>query len=138
MENMLLDWMAEIIGYPKGAVGNLTSGGSVANLIGIVTARDAHNLKAKDFEKSVIYLSEQVHHSVNKAIRIGGLKECPIRYIPLDKQYRMNAATLEQSILEDKKAGLSPWLVIGSAGTTDTTVGASAGPCAGSAPSVIH
>ena len=53
MENMLLDWMAEIIGYPKGSVGNLTSGGSVANLIGIVTARDAHNLKAKDLEKTL-------------------------------------------------------------------------------------
>jgi len=120
MENMLLDWMAEIIGYPKGSVGNLTSGGSVANLIGIVTARDAHNLKAKDLEKSVIYLSEQVHHSVDKAIRIGGLKECLIRYVPLDKRYRMQAEVLEPTILADKQAGLNPWLVVASAGTTDT------------------
>ncbi len=120
MENMLLDWMAEIIGYPKDSVGNLTSGGSVANLIGIVTARDAHNLKAKDLEKSVIYLSEQVHHSVDKAIRIGGLKECVIKYVPLDKKYHMQAEVLEQTILEDKQAGLNPWLAIASAGTTDT------------------
>jgi len=120
MENMLLDWMAEIISYPKDSVGNLTSGGSVANLIGIVTARDAHNLKAKDLEKSVIYLSEQVHHSVDKAIRIGGLKENVIRYVPLDEKYRMQAEVLEQTILQDKQAGLNPWLVIASAGTTDT------------------
>jgi len=120
MENMLLDWMAEIIGFPTDSVGNLTSGGSVANLIGIVTARDAHNLKAKDFEKSVIYLSQQVHHSVDKAIRIGGLKECVIRYVPLDEKYRMQAEAFEQTILQDKQAGLNPWLVIASAGTTDT------------------
>ncbi len=120
MENMLLHWMAEIIDYPKDSVGNLTSGGSVANLIGIVTARDAHNLKAQDFEKSVIYLSEQVHHSVNKAIRIGGLKECVIRHISLDRKYRMQASALEQQIAEDVQAGLNPWLIIASAGTTDT------------------
>ncbi len=64
MENMLLDWMAEIIGYPRGTTaGNLTSGGSIANLIGIVTARDAHQLKSTEFNKGVIYLTEQVHHS---------------------------------------------------------------------------
>ncbi|MBS4028847.1 MAG: aminotransferase class I/II-fold pyridoxal phosphate-dependent enzyme [Ignavibacteriales bacterium] len=120
LENMLIDWMASIIGYPKSSAGNLTSGGSIANLIGIVTARDAKNLKAKDFEKSVLYLSEQVHHSVDKAIRIAGLKECVWRYVPLDENYRMKADELEKQIVEDKKNGLNPFLVIASAGTTNT------------------
>ncbi len=120
MEHMLLDWMAEIVGYPKGSGGNLTSGGSIANLIGIVVARDAHNLKAKDFEKSVIYLTSQVHHSVDKAIRIAGLKESIIRYVPMDKQYRMEATALEKTIVKDKQYGLNPFLIIASAGTTDT------------------
>ena len=44
MENMLLDWMAELVGYPAGSGGNLASGGSIANLIAIVTAREAHGL----------------------------------------------------------------------------------------------
>jgi aromatic-L-amino-acid decarboxylase len=120
MEHLLLDWMAEIVGYPKSAGGNLTSGGSIANLIGIVAARDSHELKAKDFEKSVIYLTSQVHHSVEKAIRIAGLKECIIRSIPLDIKYRMDMDSLERMIINDKKQGLNPFLIIASAGTTDT------------------
>ena len=119
MENMLLGWMASIVGYPKGAGGNLTSGGSIAGLIGVVAAREAHQLKARDFERSVIYLTKQVHHSMEKAIRIAGLRECIKRYVPMDKHYRMNADALGRLILEDKKSGLNPWLVIASAGTTD-------------------
>ncbi|UCE06116.1 MAG: amino acid decarboxylase, partial [bacterium] len=53
MEKMLLRWIANFIGYPEGAAGDLTSGGSIANLAGIVTARDAFHIKAKDFERSV-------------------------------------------------------------------------------------
>ena len=119
MENFLLDWMAKIVGYSANAGGNLTSGGSIANLIGIVTAREAYNLKSKDLEKSVIYLTEQAHHSVDKAIRIAGLKECIVRNVPMDECFRMNAGALEQTILHDKKSGYQPWLVIAAAGTTD-------------------
>lgn len=120
MEHMLLAWMADIVGYPKSAGGNLTSGGSIANLVGIVAARDAHGLKAKDFEKSVIYLTTQAHHSVDKAIRIAGLKECVIQDVQLDEKSRMDADVLERTITSDKKKGLNPFLVIASAGTTDT------------------
>jgi aromatic-L-amino-acid decarboxylase len=119
MENMLLDWMAGIVGYPETAGGNLTSGGSIAGLIGVVAAREARQLRARDIERSVIYTTKQVHHSMEKAIRIAGLRECPKRYLPMDDKYRMSAGALERSILEDKKSGLNPWLVIASAGTTD-------------------
>ncbi|HTY38229.1 MAG TPA: pyridoxal-dependent decarboxylase, partial [Bacteroidota bacterium] len=119
MENLLIDWMASVVGFPKEAGGNLTSGGSIANLAGIVAARDAHNLKAKDFERSVIYLTEQAHHSVDKAIRIAGLKECILRYVPMDDHYRMSARELDNMVSNDKRAGLHPWLVIAAAGTTD-------------------
>lgn len=120
MENMMTDWMAKIIGYPVSAGGNLTSGGSIANLVGIVTARDAAGLKAKDFEKSVIYMTNQVHHSIDKAIRIAGLKECEKRFIPTNEKFRMQTVLLEETIKEDKKKGLNPFLIIASAGTTDT------------------
>ncbi|MBI1804238.1 MAG: aminotransferase class V-fold PLP-dependent enzyme [Ignavibacteriae bacterium] len=120
MENMLLEWIAEIVGYPKNSAGNLTSGGSIANLIGIVAARDALGVKAKEIPSSVIYLTNQAHHSVDKAIRTAGLGECILRYVPMDNRYRMDAAALERMIVEDKKAGCRPFLVIASAGTTDT------------------
>jgi hypothetical protein len=83
MENMLIKWMADVVGYPESAAGNLTSGGSIANLTGIVTARDAHGLRGRDFEKTVIYASSQMHHCLDKAIRIAGLSECILRSLPL-------------------------------------------------------
>ena len=119
MENRLLRWMGELVGYPADAVGNLTSGGSIGNLIGIVSARNAQRIKAKDIERSPIYLTEHVHHSVDKALRIAGLGECPIRHVPMDARYRMDAAALERLVVNDIAAGLRPWLVVASAGTTD-------------------
>lgn len=119
MEHLLLEWMAGIVGYPAGAGGNLTSGGSIANLVGIVAARDAHALKGKDLHRSVVYLTSQAHHSVDKAIRIAGLHECVVRSIRMDERFRMDPASLERSIEADRKDGLNPWLIVASAGTTD-------------------
>ena len=119
MENQLIRWMNSIVGYPENAVGNLTSGGSLANLIGIVTARDEKNISSSQIPKSVIYLSKQVHHSVDKAIRIAGLGESIIRYVLLDAKYKIVPSELEKMIAEDKQEGLNPFLVIASAGTTD-------------------
>ena len=119
MENMLIRWMNDLVGYPASATGNLTSGGSLANLIAIVTARDAKQIKAANIERSVIYLSEQAHHSIDKAIRIAGLGECIIRHLPLDEKYRIISAALDEQIASDKASGLNPFLVVASAGTTD-------------------
>jgi aromatic-L-amino-acid/L-tryptophan decarboxylase len=119
MENALLRWMGELVGYPATAVGNLTTGGSLGNLIGIVSARDAQRITSKSISTSPIYLTEHVHHSVDKAIRIAGLGECPIRHVPMDARYRLDATALERLVAADVKAGLRPWLVVASAGTTD-------------------
>ena len=119
MENMLIRWMCGLVKYPKTAGGNLASGGSVANLIAIITARDAKKLKSKHYHKAVVYLSKQTHHCIDKALRIAGLRDCIKRYIPLDEKFRMIPEEIEKTIKSDKKKGLIPWLVIGSAGTTD-------------------
>lgn len=120
LENMLIRWMCRLMNYPENAAGNLTSGGSIANLIALVTAREAHNIKARDFDKSVIYLSEQAHHSIFKAIRIAGLSEAPVRYIPLDENFRLSAAELEKAIIKDKENGMIPFFINASFGTTNT------------------
>ncbi len=119
MENRLLRWMGEVVGYPADAVGNLTSGGSLGNLIGIVSARDAQGIKARDVERAPIYLTEHAHHSLDKAVRIAGLGECPVRHVPMDARYRMDTTALKRLVEADADAGLRPWLVIASAGTTD-------------------
>jgi glutamate/tyrosine decarboxylase-like PLP-dependent enzyme len=120
MERMLLRWWADVIGYPNTSAGDFTSGGSIANLVAIITAREAHQLRASNFTKSVVYLSEQTHHSIDKALRIAGLGECVKRYVPLDQCFRMQPDLLEKSIAKDKAKGLFPWLIVATAGTTDT------------------
>jgi len=119
LENTLINWVGKLIGYSGNFGGNLTTGGSIANLTAITAARHAHQIKGKDLGKTVIYLSEQVHHCVPKAIRISGLEECIIRHIPLDHEFRINSEKLNELIIKDKSNGLNPFMVIASAGTTD-------------------
>ena len=119
MEHMLIRWMADAIGFPETAGGDLTSGGSVANLTGIVTARDARGIKGSDVENTVVYMSDHSHHSLRKALNIAGLRECVVRYVAMDKGLRMDPAALEKAIVADRKSGLTPWLVIASGGTVD-------------------
>jgi aromatic-L-amino-acid decarboxylase len=120
MERVLLRWVANLVGYPATAAGDLTSGGSIANLVGIVTAREAHGLKAKDFGRAVVYLSEHSHHAIDKALRIAGLGEAVKRFVPLDERYRMRPEALEGAVRGDARMGLHPWLIAATAGTTDT------------------
>ena len=119
IENMCIRWMCDLLGYPEGAAGNLTSGGSIANLIGLVVARDDSGLKAKDFDRAVIYTTRQVHHCVIKAIKFAGLQEATIRTVAMDERYRMKAEALEQQVKEDRDEGLLPLVIFASAGTTD-------------------
>jgi aromatic-L-amino-acid/L-tryptophan decarboxylase len=119
MENMLIRWMCDLVGYPAEAGGNLTTSGSLANMIAVVAARDAKNIKSAEIPRSVIYLSRQTHHSVDKAIRVAGLGECVIRYVDLDERFRMIPDDLRSKIAADREAGLNPFLVVASAGTTD-------------------
>lgn len=120
IENELINWMKGIFGFPEHAVGNLTSGGSIANLIALTAARDKFGIKNEKVPQSVIYLSEQVHHCTQKALRIIGLEDAQIRYIPLDDRSRMKTDVLQEKIKADKESGLTPFLVLASAGTTDT------------------
>jgi len=119
MENMLIRWMCDLVGYGPKSHGNLTTSGSLANMIAIVTARDGKNIRSADIPRSVIYLSKQTHHSIAKAIKVAGLAECPIRYVELDERYKMRPDDLGAKIEADKAAGLNPFLVVCSAGTTD-------------------
>ena len=120
MEHLLVRWMCDLMGYPETALGNLTSGGSIATLIAIATARDSMNIKCADISTAVIYLSNQAHHSIQKAIRIAGLEEALLREIPIDEAFRMDANALARALDEDRANGLQPFLIVASAGTTDT------------------
>ena len=120
MENKLIRWMAQLMGYPESAHGNLASGGSIANLIGITTARDAMGITSAVVPKAVIYVNPQTHHCVHKAVRIAGMGESTLREVPLDERFRMRPDALRQMVIEDLEAGLRPFLVVASLGSTDT------------------
>jgi glutamate/tyrosine decarboxylase-like PLP-dependent enzyme len=120
MENALVRWVADLVGYPAEAGGTIASGGSLATLTAVTTARDAHGLRGADYASAVVYLTAQAHHCIDKAFRIAGMAEAQVRHVAMDERHRMRPDALAAAIEEDRARGLRPWLVIATAGTTDT------------------
>jgi aromatic-L-amino-acid decarboxylase len=121
VEHEVLRWISRQFGFPEaGAAGNLTSGGSIANLIAITAARDRHQVLKKGSHRHVVYISEQAHHCILKAFRIVGLGDIIFRQVALDKGHRMRPNAMREAIASDLEAGLVPFMVIATAGTTDT------------------
>ncbi len=120
MEHLLIRWTADLLGYPASAGGAIASGGSIATLSAVVAAREAHRLRAADYPRAAVYLTAQAHHCLEKALRLAGLGEAPVRRVPMDAGFRMRPDALAQAIAADRAAGLQPWLIIAAAGTTDT------------------
>ena len=118
LEANVVRWFCQIVGYPDTAGGFLTSGGSLANLSALVTARRVR--LPTDFLSGIIYASDQVHHSVVKAALLAGFPEGNVREIPVDAHFRMDLGILEKRVRADRQAGHTPFLVVGSAGTTNT------------------
>jgi glutamate/tyrosine decarboxylase-like PLP-dependent enzyme len=119
MENALIRWVGKLVGYEGNFGGNLTTGGSIANLIGIGAAKFKFGIKGRELHEHVLYMTDHTHHCIPKALRITGLEECVMRKIPMDDKFRMQADALDQQIKDDYRSGLKPFLIIASAGTTD-------------------
>jgi aromatic-L-amino-acid decarboxylase len=119
VEIVAMNWLLKWFGFPiKRGGGIFTSGGSMANLTALITAR---NQKCRDdWSRSIIYLSDQAHSSNIKAIRVLGFKKEQIRIIPTDISFRMAINKLKNAIAKDKLEGLHPFCIIASAGTTNT------------------
>ena len=118
LESNVIRWFCEIAGYPEGAGGILTSGGSLANFTAIVTARRERLPEA--FHNGTLYTSDQTHHSVRKAAVLAGFPERNVVQIPSDDGFRIRVDVLEERIREDRAQGRTPFLIVGSAGTTNT------------------
>lgn len=116
IENIVLAWLCEMMGLPKNSGGILTSGGSMANFSAVVTARQER--LGEDFSRGVIYYSTQTHHSVAKAAHLAGFAKSQLRSITCDKQFRISLPELEATIADDKKRGLTPFLLVANAGST--------------------
>jgi glutamate/tyrosine decarboxylase-like PLP-dependent enzyme len=120
MEASILRWMCQLVGYPETAAGDLTSGGSLATLSALVAARDAHGIEPADISQTCIYHTRQAHHCIDTALHVAGLGSVQHRYVPMNDRFRMKPEALREAVESDRRQGLSPWLVLASAGTTDT------------------
>ncbi len=118
IEENVARWLCDVFEYPATSQGLLLSGGSAANLSAMVTAR--HDRLGADFLDGTYYVSEQAHASVTKAATIAGFSERNVRLVPTDAELRMDPSALRSMVRADRDAGMRPFLVAPSAGTTNT------------------
>jgi aromatic-L-amino-acid decarboxylase len=118
IEQTVVRWFCDLVGLPADAGGVLTSGGSMANLTAIVTARTVR--LGEDFSRGTFYASDQLHHSIEKAIAFAGFSQKNLRVLPCDGAFRMDPDLLVKTIEQDKKSGLVPFMLVATAGTTNT------------------
>ena len=118
LEANALDWLRRWMQFPEGTRGLFTTGGSMANCNAIVCARN--RLEPDEIRSGTLYTSSQVHHSVLKSAKLAGIFPDRVREIPVDAGFRMRLDALEAAVAEDRLRGLRPFLVVSTAGTTNT------------------
>ena len=118
IELLVIRWLTRSLEFGDQAGGILTSGGSVANLIGLGTAREVV-LKGISAD-AVIYCSDQTHKSNFKALKILGFTSKQLCILPTDSSYQLCIPSLFKQIQQDRQSGKRPFCVIANAGTTNT------------------
>jgi aromatic-L-amino-acid decarboxylase len=118
IEATVLRWTADLFDFPPETLGILTSGGSIANLSAIVTARTA--LLDEDFLDGTLYTSEHAHGSVQKAAMLAGFPVRNVRIVPTTPDLRIDVERLHDMVDTDRRDGFRPFCVIANAGTTNT------------------
>ncbi|MDC3959804.1 pyridoxal phosphate-dependent decarboxylase family protein [Polyangium jinanense] len=116
LEISVIRWFCTLAGYGPSAGGWLCSGGSMANLAAVVTAREAK--LGEDIDRGVLYTSEGAHHSISKAARVAGLPRRNTRVVPVDASFRLRRDELARAVAADRAAGLRPFMVVAQAGST--------------------
>jgi aromatic-L-amino-acid decarboxylase len=118
VETVTIDWLRQLCGFDESCSGLFVSGGTIANLTALTVAR--HVMLDDRLDRAVVYLSDQAHSSLEKALHVLGFLPGQIRRIPCDEQFRLPVDSLAEAIAQDRAAGNRPFCVIASAGTTNT------------------
>ncbi len=129
VEEEVIHWLCSVVGYGEGSFGLLTSGGVMANLIGLALARDVR-LRAllgrdaaprgHDLEGVRVYASDQAHFSIGRGLDVLGFAKDALRVVPADERFRLRGAALREAIAADRRAGLRPLAIAAVAGSTNT------------------
>ena len=118
VELVTIDWLRQLCGLPEGAGGLFVSGGSMANLTALATAR--HIRLGDQCHKAVIYTSDQTHSSIARGLNVLGFKSDQLCILPSDASCRISVETVRKQLTEDRKNGKQPFCIIANAGTTNT------------------
>ena len=129
LEEVVLDWLRQMLGLPSEFRGVITDCGSASNLIALAAAREAIHKRIRekglsgrtDLPRLRIYCSDQTHSSVEKAAIVLGIGQEGVRKISSDSEFKMKADELATAIEEDKKKGWLPFAVVATVGTTSST-----------------
>jgi glutamate/tyrosine decarboxylase-like PLP-dependent enzyme len=129
VEEEVIRWLCDLVGYGRGSFGLLTSGGVMANFIAMTLARDVHALRVlrldrpprgRALESLRIYTSDQTHFSIGRAIdELGFPPECLV-LVPADDDFRLRGAHVAAAVAADRAAGLTPIAISAVAGSTNT------------------
>jgi aromatic-L-amino-acid/L-tryptophan decarboxylase len=117
IELEVVDWFRDWLGMPTSTAGLLVSGGSAANLMALLVAREAAGGPSDD---SVLYLSDQAHSSLARTARAMGLRPQQVRVLPTDDRWRLLPETVTAAARADRSAGRVPFALCASAGSTNT------------------
>jgi aromatic-L-amino-acid/L-tryptophan decarboxylase len=127
VDRQVTDWLRQMLGFPETANGTLVNGGSMANLVGLMAARNAkagvnlHEQSVADIARPLrFYASDQVHSCHFKAMNLLGLGGKALLQIATDVNFRMDLDSLRSAITEDRAQGFEPACVIATAGSTNT------------------
>jgi aromatic-L-amino-acid decarboxylase len=126
VERQVVEWMGSIFGFPGEASGIFVTGTSMANLMAVLVARTAalgQSVRRRGLGDEgaflTAYTSTAAHGCIAKAMDLAGFGSDALRCIEADRSHRIDVAALRARIASDRKAGLKPFLVVGSAGTVD-------------------
>lgn len=128
VELQVLNWFKDLFGFPRDASGLLVSGGSMANMVGIVvgrTARAGYDVRAEGLNphgqpRLMVYASAETHSSVEKSVEVLGFGRPSLRLIPVTAGFEIDVPKLKKQIQADVDAGHRPCILIGNAGTVNT------------------
>jgi aromatic-L-amino-acid decarboxylase len=122
VEEEVIAWLRTLVGFGDGAWGVLTSGGAMANLMALAVARDvlAASPRGEGLEGRGVYVSDQAHFSVARALDVLGFPRGTLRVVPSDAAFRLRADAVAAAIVADRRAGRRPLAIVAGAGTTNT------------------